>query len=181
VSAETLSAFQRQAPDLFAAAPVSQPAFSPIARLPRTGRVAVPGRLDELELDAAGVGDDLLKALSISPHATGLRRLGLCENRVGPAGAAALARSPYLTRRDGTASGRQRLETRGRGPWPDSPNLTRLTVLDLFDNGVTDDGARALADSRTSAGWRCWTSAAIATRSPMRGRWHWPGRPACRT
>jgi len=179
VSAETLSAFQRQAPDLFAPPRFAACVFTQLRGF--RGLAASPylARLDELELDAAGSAMTA-QALSVSPHATGLRRLGCARTALARPVAAALARSPYLTGVTGTASGRQTTsETRGRGP-ADSPNLTRLTVTRSVRQRRGPTTGHGLWRTRgTSAGWRCWTSAAIATRSPMRGRWHWPvARPA---
>ncbi len=107
------------------------------------------GRLTVLELQNTGIGDRGVIAVAESSL---LERvvgpgLNLSMNPVADAGAAALARCPYLEPftelilRDG------RVGSRGVKALAESPYVANLTYLDLWKNRVGNGGARALASS----------------------------------
>jgi uncharacterized protein (TIGR02996 family) len=95
-----------------------------------------------------------LRKLASTPRLAGLTTLDLLHNRVGPAGAASLAASPYLRNLTDLSLGRQacgytpnQIGVRGMRALAGSPSLAGLTSLRLAMNQIGDKGLAALAGS----------------------------------
>jgi uncharacterized protein (TIGR02996 family) len=91
-------------------------------------------------------GDQAAELVSTSPSLAGLRSLEFMQDRITPAGAEALARSPALRPR------RLRFDCgeigdAGLGALAGSPFVGRLEALALPSCGIGPDGARALGES----------------------------------
>lgn len=104
------------------------------------------GRLMSLELGFNQVGPDGADALAFARSLTGLRTLRLDDNYLGPEGARALAVS-------GSLQSLLTLDLRWNGLGPEgaralvaSAAFPRLTTLYLGNNDLGDEGARALLD-----------------------------------
>jgi uncharacterized protein (TIGR02996 family) len=168
-------AWREHAAEVFAAAPVSRlrcgGTFTarkgrPIFASPLLGRVAdfsappldlggaedlannqhLVGRLRHLGVGSyRGDGDGVAAALGRAP---GLRNLeSLSFGRVGPAGVAALAGSPYLTRLKTLYLNGNPVGDDGAEALAASPHLSALEFLQLNHSGVGDRGVMALARS----------------------------------
>jgi uncharacterized protein (TIGR02996 family) len=114
------------------------------------------GRLGALDLRDNGLDADAAAALAQAPLPR-LRRLDLGGNRLGDAGARALAFGlalPALTHLDLSDNG---INREGAAALAVSPRLACLAVLDLRGNYLGDAGARALAELPHLAGLQCLT------------------------
>jgi uncharacterized protein (TIGR02996 family) len=118
-------------------------------------------RLSELDLSGNKLREVDVRAL-LSPRLSGIRRLDLSDNPLGPAGVAALTASPYLT-------GLRRLALRGvkmgcdgaralaghvdwARQYAKSFSLAGLATLDLRENELYEEGVCILAHSPHLAG-----------------------------
>jgi uncharacterized protein (TIGR02996 family) len=144
ITAEDEPTFDRQAPDLFAAAPVRR------LRLRRVGTGEVwefSGGPRSFRQDYTGV-----ERLATSPHLARITHLDLGGAMIGAAGVRALTASPHL-------AGLAALRLANNGIEPEAAALlaswrllARLRVLDLAGNLVESDGTCALARSTHVAG-----------------------------
>jgi uncharacterized protein (TIGR02996 family) len=91
-------------------------------------------------------GDGLAEALAAAPFPS-LECLRLTMTEVGPAGAAALAASPLLSRMQKLDLADNPIGVEGARALAESPRTANLTALSLADCGVTDRGVEALAGS----------------------------------
>lgn len=114
-----------------------------VARVAEHGPLA---RLRSLDLRFASLTDACAEHLAASPHLRGLEALALPRNRIGPAGARALAAAdwPQLRRLDLRENP---LEPAGARALAGSPMLERLDSLLLYRDDIGPEGARALAHS----------------------------------
>jgi uncharacterized protein (TIGR02996 family) len=107
-------------------------------------------RLRRLDLQGGAncVGNRGAIALAASPMLAGLRVLNLEWNSgIGPAGARALAESPYLTQLEELILDHAPIGTEGAIALAKSANLRHLRHLSLQLTGIGDAGAKALAKS----------------------------------
>jgi uncharacterized protein (TIGR02996 family) len=98
------------------------------------------------------LGDEGVRVLASARSLAGLTALRLLNNGIGPAGAAALAASPHLTRLTSLYLGEgsydpNQVGDEGLSALAASPNLAGLTQLSLPMNDVGDTGVQALARS----------------------------------
>jgi uncharacterized protein (TIGR02996 family) len=103
-----------------------------------------------MTLDDCEVSDRGVEALAASWQVQDLQDLLLGGNRVGPVGAAALARSQQLKRLRCLDLFYNRLGDAGVASLLAAPPF-RLRRLDLSGNGISDEGARMLADAAVLA------------------------------
>jgi uncharacterized protein (TIGR02996 family) len=95
-----------------------------------------------------GIGDRGMSALANCPMFAGLRVLNLERNAgIGPAGAVALASSPYLTLLEELVFEKSVLGPEGAKALAKSANLAHLRKLSLQGAKIGDAGAKALAKS----------------------------------
>jgi uncharacterized protein (TIGR02996 family) len=89
-------AFAREAPRVYALAPVRHLRLTGAARAP--GALASPhlARIVSLDLSATGIDDAVIEALARSPHARKLTWLDISKNKLGRASVDAIAASPHL-------------------------------------------------------------------------------------
>ena len=100
-------------------------------------------------LDAAPV----IAKLFLSPLLANLRELDLCNADLGNAGLTLLARSPFLKTLESLDLGFNGVTDAGIEPLARAGNLAELNSLALNDNnGISDDGLRAIAESPFFAG-----------------------------
>lgn len=95
-----------------------------------------------------GAGDENLARLAGCSLLEGPIVLGLQNSQIGPAGAQALARMPWLRRYIQLDLGAQMLEARGLAVLLNSDHLVRLRRLDLPAGALDVAGASVLASSR---------------------------------
>jgi uncharacterized protein (TIGR02996 family) len=86
-------------------------------------------------------------ALARCPHLSGLTKLDLLQNDVGPEGTKALAHSPHLARLRSLNLWSNNVGVEGARALAESPLLARLAHLDLDYNGLGPEGAEALASA----------------------------------
>jgi len=91
------AAFAREAPRVFALAPIRYVSLRDVMRSPQALASPHLARIRSLDLSARGVDDAAIAILAGSPHARGLRWLELSKNAIGRAGLDALVASPHLT------------------------------------------------------------------------------------
>jgi uncharacterized protein (TIGR02996 family) len=118
----------------------------------RAGVQALAGargwRLARLNLGANRLGVEGVRLLTASPNAGRLTWLQLGPNDgLGPAAAAAVAKSPQLARLATLKWYRSGLGDAGARALAAAPHLSHLVELALSSNGITDAGAQALLDS----------------------------------
>jgi uncharacterized protein (TIGR02996 family) len=127
------------------------------------------------------VGGDLPQVVHC-PHLARLTVLGLSHNRIGAAGAAALASSPHLARLTELDLSDNGIGAEGATALAASPHLANLTTLLLGGNGIGAAGAAALAASPTWDASPPSASSRAASGLRVRGRWRprptWPASPA---
>lgn len=104
-------------------------------------------RLACLSLRGTGLNNIAVTHLTRAP-AGALRALDLGANRVGDAGAEALARWPGLSSVTALSLSRNEICAAGAKALADSPHVTELRILNLGENRIGDDGVRALANSK---------------------------------
>ncbi|MEO1272124.1 MAG: hypothetical protein AAFX99_28855 [Myxococcota bacterium] len=102
-------------------------------------------RLTTLELQTNGLTDDGVGALVQSSKLRGLSVLDLSYNAIGTQGAEALAQSPCMQTLTTLKLRSNLLGSRGVHALARSPYLTKLNTLDLEDNMLHDEGAKALS------------------------------------
>lgn len=110
-------------------------------------------RLTSLGLANNHLRPDAVARLAAAPQLAGLRRLDLSYNLLFDEGTASLAASPHLTGLTHLHLQGCGIETAGALALAASP-LRQLRVLDLDNNAIGDEGARALAESPALAGAR---------------------------
>lgn len=105
-------------------------------------------RLRALTLTVDRVTGDGLRALARAPWFTGLERLALTDNELGPLGAEVLAATPFkrLTR---LTLSKNRLGTEGAVALARSPHLATVRSLWLSSNRIGQTGAEALLEAPT--------------------------------
>jgi uncharacterized protein (TIGR02996 family) len=105
--------------------------------------------LNHVELMNAGVGNRVAVALARSPLMARLYgpQLNLSMNRIGDAGAKALAECEHLARFGELLLRENAIGNAGAKALAASPFVRNLTYFDLWKNRVGDAGARALAAS----------------------------------
>ena len=112
--------------------------------------------LASLELAHNQIGLEGVASLVRARSLARLKKLNLYGNQIGDAGVALLLAWPQLKKlRELSLSGNEISET-GVATLAGSPHLRELQLLDLCHNdGVRDDGAMCLADSRHLSGLNC--------------------------
>lgn len=110
------------------------------------------GTLEDLDLSDNRLGDDAMAVLASATHLLP-RVLGLCGNRIGPAGVAALARSPVcaglvsLRLGDGVGGDEtNRIGSEGARALAESPHLANLDRLVVVRDGVGETEAALLEE-----------------------------------
>jgi uncharacterized protein (TIGR02996 family) len=104
--------------------------------------------LTELEIVVERFTDEEASLLANTPHLAGLRSIRLRggdafdrpADRIQATGAAAIARSRYLTRLTTFDLAHNFIGDAGVAALADSPNLSHLTTLDLTDNDIGSSG-----------------------------------------
>jgi uncharacterized protein (TIGR02996 family) len=105
-------------------------------------------RLTSLLLYECGIGVEGGRALAGSSHLHRLRQLNLGGNRLGDEGVIALAGSPLLEKVETLSLWKNAITDRGIEAFLRTPRPS-LTTLWLNRNGISDAGARLLADRST--------------------------------
>jgi hypothetical protein len=106
-------------------------------------------RLVDLQLYVNRIGDAGAAALAQSQTLRNLTSLNLGWNRIGYAGTASLAQSPNLQNLTSLDLSCNEIGPEGAAALAQSPNLRNLTSLNLGWNRIGDSGAVALAQSQT--------------------------------
>ncbi len=88
--------FERNAPRVFALAPVRYVSLRNIVAVPTALASQHLERIVSLDLSGRGVDDATIEVLARSPHARRLTWLDLSANKIGEAGLETIAASPYL-------------------------------------------------------------------------------------
>jgi uncharacterized protein (TIGR02996 family) len=94
------------------------------------------------------------RALASSANLATVESLGLALNRIGDAGLAALAESPCLTRLRILCAEANEISDAGLRSLAKSVRLAGLQTLDLSHNAISDEGTIALANAEQAAGLR---------------------------
>jgi uncharacterized protein (TIGR02996 family) len=154
--------FLEHGEQLLALAPVHSVKLTDARRaLGELAKCPLLARLSGLDLSGNELQADDVRSL-LSPHLSGLRRLDLSDNPIGPAGVKALAASPHLAglRRLALRGVRMGFEgARALAGHVDYPqvyakavNLSGLVALDLRVNRIYEEGVTVLAHSPHLAG-----------------------------
>jgi uncharacterized protein (TIGR02996 family) len=93
-----------------------------------------------------------IRALAADPGLVNLRRLGLCDCRLGFSAVKALADSPHLRNLTVLDLSQNAIGDKGALAIAASPHLRNLADLNLTGAGLTDRGVAALLDSPVTAG-----------------------------
>jgi uncharacterized protein (TIGR02996 family) len=107
--------------------------------------------LESLTLSRTPPGVPALRALADVPLSN-LRRLALCNNRLGPVGVQSLARSPHLRGLHSLDLSYNPLGDKGVAALLEAPFYPNLLHLDLSSCNIGDAGAAALLEAPRPAG-----------------------------
>jgi uncharacterized protein (TIGR02996 family) len=138
---------------LFRLAPLRQVRLRNLADPRELAGVSELARLSGLDLSGNGLARSL-GSLTTCPHLADLRRLGLCNCRLGLDEVRQLTFSPHLANLTALLVGDNHFGEQGMTALLESALFGQLTTLDLSRTGLTNAAVRTLALSPNSAALR---------------------------